>query len=1207
MASSDEISAWLAKSGSKETRKQSGSGGGGGFLGDLGKNLGGVGDVLSSVLPGLVDFGNSLGKDIGTFTRMPATISSGLLDKVGISPTSTLGKLQAASLQAGVGSNPGMAAAEAGDKVKGGEGDFHSANQQLLTNDPNKSFLGNFQQHFGEGFPTMAHQAGSFERTGGRIVGTARSLAALPASEILHNQDLAHTIAPNQSGYWQAWKSGQLAPTLIEDAANVAAAGEGLGGAVGRVGGLATAGEGRAAGLAAAEANDAARAGALANDVRPAPPGAAPVVDASLPAPPVIGPVESGAMRTALEDRLAGHAGSLQNVQGAIISGTDFANRIAGLPGEAMTLPFKGLTHLPGIDAWWQNRLGTIAERGNILAGRSKLHSEMQPFAEQVAKVDEAVPAHEQQAALRMQAGLLDPQTVEALNSYAHSPVNEGGVLRTPTFDEIQARLPEGLAPETLQAASEHYAGNNPELSARLGQVQDVYSPLAEHMQEKYIAGEGLPRPAEGTPERAQFQAQREATTGDQPIQSLLEKDIAQGKFPNAKQWQDEAAAGDPAAQAKLDTFMEEELAQNPDYYPPDLRSVAQQKVGLKKDMRVQADEIGKVNPAAGQAMHDLANDIGTGLDDVIAAHAGPQDHVIFGERNPEGTVNPSPQKLSLTKQGAERKRTTADGDFTLGGQMEQALYRRGQQIQNETILNSVQQLGQPVTEFTTGAEVLEHARANKLVAMNPAKPQEHLTADTIKFVDDADGPATVMVPKSLASAIKDTTTSTFKHGEDTKGAQILRGYDKGLQTWKAFALPLSPKWNVGNLVGNTLMAATAVGPFDAIKYGKAAVDLIRHPETDLTGATVLRRAGLDVDRSIAAETMAGVEKGGKLSKVADKVSNNKVTNTMYNANQWVDDFTHAVIYEAKKGHAAEAVAQAEELHKMGRMTADQVEKIRTTRPTDEAIVQSALKTAGDFSNLSHFEQQTVRRLVPFYPWYKHITKLVLSLPTENPYRTAWLLHLSDEFNPNKGQDLPDWLKAAVPGSEGFLRQSWNPLPGGGPGDSPLFSVGGMLSSLTPAAQVPITIGTGYNVGRGRMFTQAPGYGPHDSTGKPTSGFIGFPAAANYLLDQIPQTRMLKDMLQKPVVRFDSGQPMLQSGHTIPLTASSPLKGLGAGLLPGPLSGGLQGGIGPLGTFLTGATIDNPKIAESNARDKKRLATNAKAKKKYDLQVAKAK
>ena len=346
-------------------------------------------------------------------------------------------------------------------------------------------------------------------------------------------------------------------------------------------------------------------------------------------------------------------------------------------------------------------------------------------------------------------------------------------------------------------------------------------------------------------------------------------------------------------------------------------------------------------------------------------------------------------------------------------------------------------------------------------------------------------------------------------------------GLDKPTTVWKHMVLALNPYWHIGNIAGNTMMASIAGGVpphvlvregWNALKMlteeGSAprAVDrLVRVMAKDLKDrrGDVLFPARL-YDAGTAAESLRALADGDReLGRLMQVVQGS------YNFNNFVDNLGRSTVFLAKKGKGL----------------------------TDEQAVQATLRAMGDFSRMTVFEKNVVRRVFPFYAFMRHVAQMSWRLPLNHPFRVAATLHIANQHAPELPEGTPMWLASSLPmGDDRYLNlSSFNPFTAG---LTPLTAgeanpVAELTRSINPIGQAALAVGAGFNIKQFRMMTRPPGSGRFDSEGRPTAGPLAPSEAAYYLAQQTPQTRLLASLVGGNKVRYDQGDPMVAQGRVL--------------------------------------------------------------------------
>lgn len=350
--------------------------------------------------------------------------------------------------------------------------------------------------------------------------------------------------------------------------------------------------------------------------------------------------------------------------------------------------------------------------------------------------------------------------------------------------------------------------------------------------------------------------------------------------------------------------------------------------------------------------------------------------------------------------------------------------------------------------------------------------------------------PETPVLPKQTFDEVQ--RYSKYNQFDKTNSS-ILKAYDFATGKWKHTVLALSPRWHFGNIVGNMAMAAAAgLSPADMVVYIGQARKMIKEGEAPAE----LLSSGFHFGEKALGAMEKGPLAGAERFKHPIQFS--------YQMNQYVDDLNRTMIYLAKKGEGV----------------------------SSQAAVDMALKAAGDFGRMTPFEKNVLRRVLPFYAWQKHITKLAFRLPLEDPARVAWTLHLAemgDQIYPDPG--ATPYNKDGTPNFNansfaiGGKRINLNPA---NPFASSVLIGGGVENvtrSLNPMIGNLLTLATGHSLKRGFGNATTPelaAAGPLANQ-KPLLGGVG--NTLQYLGQQVPQVRQAQDLVAGATKsRFDTGE-----------------------------------------------------------------------------------
>lgn len=277
-----------------------------------------------------------------------------------------------------------------------------------------------------------------------------------------------------------------------------------------------------------------------------------------------------------------------------------------------------------------------------------------------------------------------------------------------------------------------------------------------------------------------------------------------------------------------------------------------------------------------------------------------------------------------------------------------------------------------------------------------------------------------VAIPKEFYNYQKRLVTAM-----DPFDNKIGRAYARYMHRWRAFTLAYMPRWAVNTAIGSFFMnMVKGVTPRDyrlASQLHKEGV--FGEPRLggvelgSVTGMEYLEPAALGhLERS----TGIGVTPLGE--RIVEKVQ------------QIEDHFRRASFV-----HSLDKVAQRR-MGDMGQILSN-LERRRSTfydtrRPwnprADEETLQAILDSpkaveeaiddlntfAYNFAALGPYERRYVRMAVPFWGWYKFISKVAYRLPVEYPGRTNILANIGMLGMGHEDEQLgnrPDWLHGVIP------------------------------------------------------------------------------------------------------------------------------------------------------------------------------------------------
>jgi hypothetical protein len=420
----------------------------------------------------------------------------------------------------------------------------------------------------------------------------------------------------------------------------------------------------------------------------------------------------------------------------------------------------------------------------------------------------------------------------------------------------------------------------------------------------------------------------------------------------------------------------------------------------------------------------------------------------------------------------------------------------------------------------------------------------------------DAGGMTMYAVPAHVATRMTDAA----------RAAGIINGpfakvYFQGpMNVWRSLVLAGSPRWIVNNVLGNVVFSIMQGAPvlrafhileqrFKRIlnekynlKLKTAKLDELerRLKEAGFDDTNVLEAAEMSFNR-IEADTQTYIPDieqtgpGGRLlvnSRRLRALPKDKLTRgeRALRKFQKTGDMVRAFNGEIESSFRMNsALTAAEQLAGIGRMKRmmghfqrgdDKMNRIFRDGLTENQarqVVREMNHFLGDFGDLGPWERNIIRPYIaPFWGFYKHVGKLLLSYPFEYPERALILNGLANVTKDlqEKYGEMPGWLESAIPlgppSKEVKFLTTAGPNPFSGLMQSPI----GMLS---PPLKMALEQLQGRDAFTGQRFSDVNTYNPYGTdqfydlrTGEQRNA--PRPSFLNQALDQIPQYDMLKKL-----------------------------------------------------------------------------------------------
>jgi hypothetical protein len=593
------------------------------------------------------------------------------------------------------------------------------------------------------------------------------------------------------------------------------------------------------------------------------------------------------------------------------------------------------------------------------------------------------------------------------------------------------------------------------------------------------------------------------------------------------------------------------------------------------------AAQFEQADPATAQAIRDMTRDIVVNADELMAAYGDDVPTFMTGGTITRGNTGHSPGGVPKARTSSADKAKTGDtAPLTPRGQAVVRARRLRTDVMNKVVRTLVfgDDTRQPWavrTDDTLGFTDTDTGPVARSDSMNGQEIYDAMTAHLEGLTEhpltghpagyrwvpwDPMNPLLDSVPvasiKSDTLWLPEPMVQLFKAEWRDPGAweqAALKFLDKPVGVWKDQVLAFSPKWHLGNLVGGLVLATVAggVNPVTLIENFAREWHRSAKPPKPGMGARRTARAERNWQRSQQIDaTMGELPRelfwGGGVDHQLQRYTRDievldpkrgavnpdftltqrpqsryrRAADWSYDLNQRVDDAIRAALYTAKEGQGM----------------------------APDAALRLAMKSMPDF-RLLPWEQQWMRRAFPFVAWIKHMTNVAGRLARDHPMRVAWMLRISEDFQPDGMAEDIGMLASSVPWLGGYVNLSWaNPY-----GEVAVLNPMRLTGALSPVAKLGLEGFTGMTFdapGRPMEPLSRPkGTGLVNEYGTEGAGPLlpmlgagwGDPKAMAYrVAGTMPLSRTIREVVSPDVQLYDTGEPVKAHpvrggpGRTIP-------------------------------------------------------------------------
>jgi hypothetical protein len=291
-----------------------------------------------------------------------------------------------------------------------------------------------------------------------------------------------------------------------------------------------------------------------------------------------------------------------------------------------------------------------------------------------------------------------------------------------------------------------------------------------------------------------------------------------------------------------------------------------------------------------------------------------------------------------------------------------------------------------------------------------------------------------VAIPSNLFRHIKN-----LQKASDEFSWGPARLYQRYIRAWRSATLTFMPRWALNTAVGTFLQTLVSGAGMDLRNYtlayrmrpaargpvGRGIEKVAEHmglgkfdPEGWIPEGTFLGRAAVAEDFGELRNYPGMFERiiGARLP-----------TRQILEGVQGIEDYFRSVMLAgALRREGRHDRREADSLEFMGEEVADwyrhnvpdheYVDWLLKDKDRVDRAMENVNRFGYNYAHLGPMERRYVRQLIPFWGWYRFITKLAWRLPVEYPGRTMALSFLAqagqDKFD-ELGQ-VPDWLRGSI-------------------------------------------------------------------------------------------------------------------------------------------------------------------------------------------------
>lgn len=387
------------------------------------------------------------------------------------------------------------------------------------------------------------------------------------------------------------------------------------------------------------------------------------------------------------------------------------------------------------------------------------------------------------------------------------------------------------------------------------------------------------------------------------------------------------------------------------------------------------------------------------------------------------------------------------------------------------------------------------------------------------------------LVPENIVKRLESYATPLFGSQRIQNAVKIV--YDKPVQVWKDFTLAAAPRWIKNNVLGDIMLnTMEGVGP---LSYGRS----FRAKYHDVIPDELLKASFAN---TMKYNPQLGLAARNTIGKFIQAIGETKAVQTASKAK----DFGYALntmfeqpfvraLYVKLAREKAVQILKAERAAVSEESILAKMAEIKNNPALKESLVSQVEKTLPVFDMTGNFERKYIKRLMPFYNWFKFMAQYAAKLPANHPFKTVGvrgLGALSEQQREDAFKQMFPFMAREIDenGIPDRFDNMWPIKPPDKEGKAVFFNArgfnifttvedmvkGDIINMLSPIIKIPIERAQGRESFSGREYKT--GEAGRDFNGKEKEA----PPLGEHLLSQFPQYQLLKQTLV-PARQYDTG------------------------------------------------------------------------------------